>query len=229
MPVTHNYLSPLQIERIKDSDRAQSLIDAAIPLFGDYGVKGTTTRMLSDASGANSAAIPYYFGSKEGLYIATMNYVVEQIKIRTDPLMNELSASLKEDLSKEKALGYYQKIMEGFCELFLDDEKLDNWTNLILREHASPTQAYDIFYDLYYERVQNTMRHLIGVATQCAPDSDEVMTLTHALFGQTLGFLISREAYRRGLKGQKIEHIHLGMMQTIIRANIEAVLNAVKP
>ena len=65
MPIK-NYISPIQMERIEESERAKALLNAGIDLFGIYGIKGTTTRMLADESGSNSAAVTYYFGSKQG-------------------------------------------------------------------------------------------------------------------------------------------------------------------
>jgi len=50
------------------------------------------------------------------------------------------------------------------------------------------------------------------------------MILAHAIFGQTLGFLIARESLERGLKGKKIKKNHHGIMQETIRINIQAML-----
>lgn len=49
----------------------EKLLSASVDVFGRYGFDGATTRMLADAAGVNLQAIPYYFGGKEGLYIAT--------------------------------------------------------------------------------------------------------------------------------------------------------------
>ena len=49
----------------RGEDTRQRLIEAALKIFGESGFEGASTRMLADAAGANLAAIPYHFGSKE--------------------------------------------------------------------------------------------------------------------------------------------------------------------
>ncbi|MRR31366.1 TetR family transcriptional regulator, partial [bacterium] len=50
----------------------RKLIEAGIEIFGVYGYEAATTRMLSKAAKVNLGAIPYHFGSKEGLYHAVV-------------------------------------------------------------------------------------------------------------------------------------------------------------
>ena len=58
---------------------AQELIRAAERLFGERGVEGVTIRELLEAAGqANKSAVHHYFGSKEELWIATLEYLFER-------------------------------------------------------------------------------------------------------------------------------------------------------
>lgn len=223
MPLKH-YLSAQQQERIAESERAHSLLNAGITLFGLYGPEGTTTRMLADESGANSAAITYYFGSKQGLYMATMQHIVDGINKLTDPIVEKVEARLADGLTKEEALETFQELMEGFSTLFIEDNGVEEWSPMIMREHAVPTDAYKIFYEGYYERTQEVFRQLIGLLCDENPKSDTVMMKAHALFGQSLGFLIARESLRQGLRNKQINKTHHRMMKDIIRANTNAIL-----
>ena len=60
-----------------DSKKAQQsletrerLLDAAEELFAHYGLYGVTVRNVSDHVGVDSALIPYYFGTKRGMFDA---------------------------------------------------------------------------------------------------------------------------------------------------------------
>ena len=75
----------------------EKLLSAALDVFGRYGFDGTSTRQLSEAAGVNLQAIPYYFGSKEGLYLAVLERAYQ--KIRSLETRLEL-----EDLSPEDAM-----------------------------------------------------------------------------------------------------------------------------
>ncbi|MFI7130857.1 TetR/AcrR family transcriptional regulator [Nonomuraea sp. NPDC050153] len=66
------------------------LIATAVRLFGEKGIAATSLRALTDAAGANIAAVNYHFGSKEGLLRAvidrTMRVVNDERRHRLDDL-----------------------------------------------------------------------------------------------------------------------------------------------
>ncbi len=62
----------------------EKLISAAINQFGEYGLHATT-RDIAAAAGQNIAAIPYYFGSKEDLYMASAQWIADFIRTHFQP------------------------------------------------------------------------------------------------------------------------------------------------
>src|SRR5437588_7481375 len=52
----------------------QRLLEAAEEVFAAKGFKAASIREISTKAGANVAAINYYFGDKERLYIETVKY-----------------------------------------------------------------------------------------------------------------------------------------------------------
>ncbi|OGV64028.1 MAG: hypothetical protein A3K19_04480 [Lentisphaerae bacterium RIFOXYB12_FULL_65_16] len=61
----------------KDSGQRQRILDAAVAVFGEHGLKGATTRRVGTAAGVNSALIYYYFEDKEELFSAAVAFVFE--------------------------------------------------------------------------------------------------------------------------------------------------------
>src|SRR5262245_58453574 len=57
----------------------EKLLTSSIDVFGRYGFDGATPRMLAEAAGVNLQAIPYYFGGKEGLYVAAAEHLASII------------------------------------------------------------------------------------------------------------------------------------------------------
>jgi TetR/AcrR family transcriptional regulator, regulator of cefoperazone and chloramphenicol sensitivity len=55
-------------------DTRQRLLDAAEQVFSEKGFKAASVREICNKAGANIAAINYYFGDKESLYIETVKY-----------------------------------------------------------------------------------------------------------------------------------------------------------
>lgn len=76
MPQMHQNLDPLFPEGPKSTK--ERLLLAGFELFSKHGFEATTTRMLSQKTGANNAAVHFHFGSKEALYEAVLNLVAEK-------------------------------------------------------------------------------------------------------------------------------------------------------
>src|SRR5438552_2491886 len=63
----------LEIHVMTDATQ-QRLLEAAEQVFADKGFKAASIREISKRAGANIAAINYYFGDKERLYIEAVKY-----------------------------------------------------------------------------------------------------------------------------------------------------------
>lgn len=55
-----------------DGNAKQRLLEAALALFAQRGLEGTTVRDIALKAGLNISLISYYFGGKEGLYRAIL-------------------------------------------------------------------------------------------------------------------------------------------------------------
>ena len=55
------------------------LIDSAMRLFGERGFGAATTRDIAVDAGVNAPALQYYFGNKEGLYLACVEFIIERV------------------------------------------------------------------------------------------------------------------------------------------------------
>lgn len=81
-----------------------ALIQAAGELFALKGLKGTSTRAIAGKAGSNIGCIHYYFGGKENLYWAAVEYlfhrrITEQnvaLKVSDKPTAQEVSDVLAE-------------------------------------------------------------------------------------------------------------------------------------
>ena len=68
--------------RPKGSTKASSrkaLLLASIDAFGDRGFDGASLKQISDSVGADVALTRYYFGSKEALWRASIDYLAEKL------------------------------------------------------------------------------------------------------------------------------------------------------
>lgn len=60
----------------RDSIQRQRILEAAVGVFAEHGLKGATTRLVGRAAGVNSALIYYYFEDKETLFTEVIRMVL---------------------------------------------------------------------------------------------------------------------------------------------------------
>lgn len=203
-----------------------ALIEAGMELFGEYGFNGTSTRMLVDRSGANISAIPYYFESKKGLYHA----VVKEILIRISSHLESSKSALEEVLKlgppdAELALEMMKKMMRTVAKLFVESDEPRVWSQIIMREQANPTDAFDILYENYIKQMQKLLCTLIGSCIGSDPNSEEVKIKSHTLIGQVLVFTVSRESLLRMLGVEHLTEKQSELVYRIILSHVEACLS----
>jgi len=61
-----------------DADNRSRLLQAATDAFAEYGYEGASLRAIADNAGVSFQLIAYYFGSKEELWIATVDFLFER-------------------------------------------------------------------------------------------------------------------------------------------------------
>ena len=61
-----------------DSDNRSRLLHAATDAFAEQGFEGTSLRTIADTAGVSFQLIAYYFGSKEELWVETVDYLFER-------------------------------------------------------------------------------------------------------------------------------------------------------
>lgn len=66
------------IEPELQEQRKRQLIDAAFELLAEKGYRSISIRELAEKAGTQSAMVSYYFGSKEGLFLALLEQIASQ-------------------------------------------------------------------------------------------------------------------------------------------------------
>jgi AcrR family transcriptional regulator len=61
-----------------DLDNRSRLLHAATDAFAEYGHEGASLRAIADNAGVSFQLIAYYFGSKEELWVATVDFLFER-------------------------------------------------------------------------------------------------------------------------------------------------------
>ena len=93
-----------------------------------------------------------------------------------------------------------------------------------MREQAKPTEAFDIIYKGQMVHIQSMYASIIAACTGLDPYCPEVKLRCHALIGQILVFITSRESLLRHLDVKKLQPEHIEMIYRILIAHAESCL-----
>ena len=108
-----NFAQDLEMDKDK-IDKKDHILDVAEKVFSELGFDGASTRTISGEAGVNMAMLNYYFGSKEGLFLAVFNRKILSFK---DLLQNIGSdASIGAWNKMERYIGLYtQRVVTNNC------------------------------------------------------------------------------------------------------------------
>lgn len=212
-----------------DNDTRTMLIESGIKLFGEYGINGTSTRMLAKDSGANVALISYYFSSKEGLYEACLDYIALRIQDYIKDSYAEVGVILqKGNPTKEEAKQAINSLIETMITMFLEREEPRKWTVLIVREQANPTHAFDIIYDAVIKRVQQDFTRMMAIYINANPKSDQSKIRAHILISQIIGFITDRQCFLKHMECEDLSPKQIKLIRATILEHIDICLSGLQ-
>jgi AcrR family transcriptional regulator len=93
-------------------DKKDWIIEVAKNLFAELGYDGASTRHIAQEAGVNMAMLNYYFGGKEGLYLAIFEKHIAEHRVKLQNLNNENISSFEK---LEKFIDAYADKMLTNC------------------------------------------------------------------------------------------------------------------
>lgn len=225
MPSSAPHMVPLKKTASKGHE---ALLTAAVSLFAELGVKGTSARLLAGKAGVNIAAISYHFGGKEGLYRAVLAHITAEVTQRMAPVWQQAEQVLAQCSSPPhkttQALAALRTLMMGFATFFLEETRVHDWGRIILREQIDPSPAFSILYEGYMQRVLTLLASLVACCTGASAVDGTVRVRVHLLLGQVLGIFAGREALLRSLGVAALTNAHKNLVYAMLWAHTEAAL-----
>jgi len=108
-----NFVPEKEMDKDK-IDKKDHILDVAEKVFSELGFDGASTRTISGEAGVNMAMLNYYFGSKEGLFIAVFNRKITSFQNLLQNLGNDASISAWAKIEKYIEL-YAQRVVNNNC------------------------------------------------------------------------------------------------------------------
>ena len=112
-------------------DKKDHILDVAERVFSELGYDGASTHTISGEAGVNMAMLNYYFGSKEGLFLAVFNRKINSF------------AQILQGLNSDENLNTWQKV-EKYIDLYAERVVNNNCFQKMLYQELSRTKRGEL-------------------------------------------------------------------------------------
>lgn len=112
-------------------DKKDHILDVAEKVFSDKGFDGASTRLISSEAGVNMAMLNYYFGSKEGLFLAIFDRKITWFQ------------GILQNIGNDDTISSWAKV-ERYIELYSDRIVNNNCFQKLLYHEMSINRSTDL-------------------------------------------------------------------------------------
>jgi AcrR family transcriptional regulator len=172
----------------------ERIIDAAGEIFAERGFDSTTIRDICQSAGANVAAVNYYFGDKQRLYVEAV-VRAHRWRMERAQLPEWSSDSSPDDKLIDFITTFIRRVRTG---------PDDTWhTRLIMREIANPSAACA---ELVQSSIRPQFEVLLGILRELLPGgaNEEDLHLTaFSIVGQCLFYRFADPVVRNLLGAEE--------------------------
>jgi TetR/AcrR family transcriptional regulator, regulator of cefoperazone and chloramphenicol sensitivity len=211
------------------AESKQRLVEAGEELFARYSFDGVSTRTLANLAQVNLAAIQYYFGGKEGLYLAVARHIAETVKSWNKPVLSRIEEALLRDRpGKEASFLLLCELLDHIIERTLGSEEPTKWMGIFMREQIEPTDAFDILYEGVMEPFHRCLRTLVARILNIDPEDTQTRLRAYAVAGQVFVFHLGRAEIRRSMAWTEYGSEELALMKRVVLEQARAILGIPK-
>lgn len=194
------------------------IIEAALTLFGEQGYEGASTREIAELAGVNAPALNYYFKSKEGLYNACIEYMVEQIWAFLAPTIEQAQAQLGARPDTEQLIETFCSIQSKIAEFMLVSNRTNSWRKFYAREQAGlgPSAGEEVISQRIGQRLIGVTSGIISRLMGPHASQEECILRSMALTGQLLPFHLTRNSSLKALDWDVLTPQRYAMLMNIV-------------
>jgi TetR/AcrR family transcriptional regulator, regulator of cefoperazone and chloramphenicol sensitivity len=211
----------------RGEDTRRRLVETAIEIFAIHGYEGTSTRTLAERAGVNLPAIPYYFGSKQGLYRAAVEHIIRHIETRMGAIGERVRSALaRVNPSRKELLSLLSEMLETFVAMVAEEDHPESRRLFFARAELESSAALDPLQECAMRQVLRPCAELIARLVGRPAEDEQVVARTLTLLGQVTIFC--NKGARRALDWSDFNEDRVALIQALVREQTGAVFRAAK-
>jgi TetR/AcrR family transcriptional regulator len=193
-------------------DKKDHILDVAEKVFSELGFDGASTRTISGEAGVNMAMLNYYFGSKEGLFLAVFNRKITSFQ------------NLLQNLGNDDSMTAWNKI-EKYIEMYAERVVNNNCFQKMLYQEMSMQRRGDLadkISEILMKNVSEVRKILQDGIDNGEFNKDTDMEMVIATIYGTKNFIINAPQLTSNMLGYDIQNDKL--LEERLKPRIEAYL-----
>lgn len=201
----------------------QRLIEVAVEVFSDLGFEAASTRTIVERAQANLVSIPYYFGSKLGLYHAAAEYIGSCITERFRPACDRARQGLLvPGLTHADTLRMFTDFVVEFTHIMLGEDAPSSWGQFIYREQFDPTAAFDILH-AHFTPLLDVGFEYVSRLTSRPVEAPETRIQFLAILSMVKFTRVDRASVLRTMEWQTIGEEEARVVENMLRNTLNAL------
>lgn len=213
----------------RGEDTRRRILETALELFAAEGFDSISTRRIAEHAGVHLPAIPYYFGSKEGLYRAAITHIGEQVLDTIAPIAARIQDCLESGTpTRTQVINLLCELVNAIVALFLDATRPDreNRCLFVARVEVEDEAALDPLHEIMRKHLLAPASALVGRLLDRPPQDEQVMLRTLMILGQAK--LLGSRSVVRSLGWTAIDTDRLQAIQTMVNEHTRAICRTLK-
>ena len=188
-----------QTERA-DQTRAR-ILDAAVRQFSANGLAGARTEQIAEEAGVNKALLYYYYKSKEELYAAALEAVIESVRADSIDVL-EASASAGERIVQIVLRNFDRSYSHPRLRTLMQQEMV----RLHQGEEHRMARMAEMFFRPMWEKLEEVLKEGIRSGELISVDPSQ---MRYAVLGANLNYFLSAPLTRLTLGTDPLERSEL--------------------
>lgn len=206
----------------------KKLIEAGLKIYSEVGYEKASTRLLAAEAGVNIAAIPYYFGSKEGLYLAVIDSIIDYYRQSLGDNLTQIQTALANPNSTaEEYRSLFDLYMRKMVQFVLQGTpEREQISRIYTREQLDPTSAFERLYTGFVSDLHGTIAALVIRILEHKISASEAKIVTQTLLGQVTVFKSSRRAVLHNMGWKTYHEQGITEIEGIVMFQVNAIMQA---
>jgi TetR/AcrR family transcriptional regulator, regulator of cefoperazone and chloramphenicol sensitivity len=206
----------------RGEDTRRRILETALQVFAIDGYEGASTRQLAERAGVNLPAIQYYFGSKEGLYRAVIDSIIEHTEVQMAPLTARVKAALaSQDTPREELLELLCLMLELFVALVSNGKQVEAKRLFFARAEVEDTPGLERLHESGMRQIFQPCLELTGRLLGRSTEDRETVLRALTVFGQVTIFC--DKPVRRILQLGELTEDYVRAIQNLVRSQTLAI------